>query len=298
MIYFTPTLKEPVEKNNSFIRLNNNNESITYNDSFKINDIADKNTYINQESLNLLNPDCHINTASNDNFNEFTCSSSTNSNPPGTNPSTETSDNQSNDIVMMNENGSNVINKVSSSLNNSGSNKVLFTEEHIPEVESSTNTKLEILKTDSIKECPMLSNTNSTIDLKTDVNTISENKMLLSDTEHFHKRNELDYCKPSIAYVNNDTNKEFNQSKEEKSDLCLILNDINNDNSLTEGSIQSNSLPNDANVSKNIVTIDNYSKPIKLNMVTTEPYPKYTPRVEKAIKKYENKQPKKECIVM
>lgn len=43
---------------------------------------------------------------------------------------------------------------------------------------------------------------------------------------------------------------------------------------------------------------DNTSSVNKISIVTTEPYPKYTPTVEKAIKKYENSQPKKECIVM
>jgi len=74
---------------------------------------------------------------------------------------------------------------------------------------------------------------------------------------------------------------------------------MNDDCKKDDNNIQLNSFINDSNLSESgVVKVKNYCKPIRLNVVTTEPYPKYTPTVEKAIKKYEDKQPKKECIVM
>jgi len=79
----------------------------------------------------------------------------------------------------------------------------------------------------------------------------------------------------------------------------LSLSIKTNDGYKIEGDIQSNNFINDSHLSETgVVRVKNHSKPIRLNVVTTEPYPKYTPTVEKAIKKYEDKQPKKECIVM
>lgn len=85
---------------------------------------------------------------------------------------------------------------------------------------------------------------------------------------------------------------------------CVINNNISSSLKIHDDLIKDNdnvllnNFTDDSNLSKKIIENKNYSKPNKLNMVTTEPYPKYTPTVEKAIKKYENKQPKKECIVM
>lgn len=95
----------------------------------------------------------------------------------------------------------------------------------------------------------------------------------------------------SLDHRQNSTKKLLNQSTKKNYDCSSIINKNLED----YGDQQPNNTTNDFKFSCN----KSDSKPVKLNnIVTTEPYPKYTPTVEKAIKKYENKQPKKDCIVM
>lgn len=100
----------------------------------------------------------------------------------------------------------------------------------------------------------------------------------------------------SLDNVKNSSKNKFNQSEDKFNNLKSIMNnDLIEDN----GNItQSNRRTNDFNSTDKLNSSKSDSKPIKLNMVSTEPYPKYTPTVEKAIKKYKNKEPKKECIIM
>jgi len=118
---------------------------------------------------------------------------------------------------------------------------------------------------------------------------LEKNDMFLNDNDYL---NEIETSEISIGCIKNDTK---NQSKINNISSSLKVHD---DLIEVNDNIQLNSFTNDTNLSKKIIENKNYNKPNKLNMVTTEPYPKYTPTVEKAIKKYENKQPKKECIVM
>lgn len=135
-----------------------------------------------------------------------------------------------------------------------------------------------------------VSTTVSTDELMTDINSLMEKDIMVSiDNDH---SNELETSKFSMDSIKNDTSQ---QSKNYNTSSSLINHDDlieDNDN------ILSNSFTNKPNLSEKKIDCKNYSKPTKLNVVTTEPYPKYTPTVEKAIKKYENKQPKRECIVM
>jgi len=101
----------------------------------------------------------------------------------------------------------------------------------------------------------------------------------------------------SLGHRQNSTKKLLNQSRKKVDDCSSIIN-----KNIVEdyGDQQSNNTTtNDFKLLEKFDSYKSDSKPVKLNnIVTTEPYPKYTPTVEKAIKKYENKQPKKDCIVM
>jgi len=129
-------------------------------------------------------------------------------------------------------------------------------------------------------------------------NTIKIEEPLNSQNSNFINNPEYtSSCSLNNNLTNSNTNvikksKKYNNSSSLKTNDDSINSIENNDN------ILSNSFTNDSNLSEKIIESKSNSKPTKLNMVTTEPYPKYTPTVEKAIKKYENKQPKKECIVM
>jgi len=145
-------------------------------------------------------------------------------------------------------------------------------------------------KSENTNKFPLISNSISTDKLVIDMNSSLENDTMHSiDNDH---SNELETSESSINCVKY---KRRQQSKNNNTSPSLKThNDSIGDNAES----LSNSYTSNSNLSEKIIDVKNYSKPTKLNMVTTEPYPKYTPTVEKAIKKYENKQPKKECIVM
>lgn len=270
VIFVIPKL---IKNDISLINTNNYND-----DSSKLNITNDnKSTFNIEESLNVQNTNSQIDTVSNNTINpdKSTNSLSHYSNLTST-PSIEKCNIAFNDIVMMNENESNILNNtLSTSLNNYNCyNKSNLIKDCPQEIENGTNSKLKFLKTESINEPCMFANTNSR-------NNLNEKKIHLSDSKHYNVINKLENCESSSDCV--------------KSNLSSIMNDnLVEDN----GNIQTNSFTNDSNLSEKVVVNTNYNKPMKLNTVTTEPYPKYTPTVEKAIKKYENKQPKKECIVM
>lgn len=150
-----------------------------------------------------------------------------------------------------------------------------------PKKENGANPKSKFFNTENTIKIPTFSKTNSSNELTTNMNNFIEKEdMCLNDNDHL---NEVHTSESSKDYVKNTTNPILKTNDE-------LIED--NDNILSNHSIH------DSNLSETIIESKNYIKPTKLNMVTTEPYPKYTPTVEKAIKKYENKQPKKECIVM
>lgn len=227
-------------------------------DSSKLN-----KTYNNEEFLNLLNTNSHIITSTNN------CS-------------------LNNNCTITNIK---VINDSPTSLNSNDNHNKSLVNKYAQDMESNTNPKLKFLKGENTKKLPMSSNTNLSNEL-IDVNDLSKNNFSDDSNKLSNVINEIENNDISIDCVKR---KKLNQPKEKYSNFTLkINNDLFEDNC----NIESNSFMNDSNLSEKIIGSKNYSKPIKLNMVTTEPYPKYTPTVEKAIKKYENKQPKKECIVM
>lgn len=156
-------------------------------------------------------------------------------------------------------------------------------------IKNGANPKSKFFKTENKTQLPMISNSISTDELMTEINSPAEkNDMLSIDND---RSNELETPESYMDCVKNNTRQ---QSKNNSSSSAKNHNDVIGDND----NILSINFTNDSNLSKKITDGKNYNKSTKLNMVTTEPYPKYTPTVEKAIKKYENKQPKKECIVM
>lgn len=257
-----------IKNNSSLISINNHNY-----DSSKLNITNDNKSVFNvEESLNLLNTNSHINILSNDiiNLDKSTNSLSNSINLISTTPSMETCNISLNDI-MTHENESNINNTSSTSLNDYNcQNKLYLTNECTKEIENVRNSKLNVLKTNSVKEFPVFSNVNS---------RNNEEEIHLSDNNHYIVLNKLENCESSFDCV--------------KSNHSSIMND----NLVEDDNIQSNNTYG-SNLSEKVIVNKNYSKPTKFSIVTTEPYPKYTPTVEKAIKKYENKQPKKECIVM
>jgi len=162
----------------------------------------------------------------------------------------------------------------------------------LQKMKNGENSKSKFFKTENTKKFPMISNAVSTDELMTDMNSSMEKDVMLSIDND--PSNELETSESSMNIIKNNTSciqqsKNNNISSSLKTHEHLIKDSDN---------ILSNSSTNDSNLFEKLIYRGNYSKPTKLNMVTTEPYPKYTPTVEKAIKKYENKQPKKECIVM
>lgn len=263
VIFVIPKL---IKNNTSLISINNHNDDSSK--SNKTNDNDDNNGTFNiEESLNVLNTNSQINTISNDIINPDKSTNSHYSNLTST-PSIEKCNIALNGIVMMNENESNILNNtLSTSLNNYNChNKSNLIKEC-----SQENSKFKFLKTESINEPCIFVNTNSR-------NNLNEKKIHVSDSKHYNVINKLENCESPSDCVKN----------------SIINNNLVEDND----NIQTNSFTNDSNLSEKVIVNTNYTKPMKLNTVTTEPYPKYTPTVEKAIKKYENKQPKKECIVM
>lgn len=242
VIFFTP---ESVEINESLLCKSKHNEFISNKDCSKVNDKnSNTNTFNFEESHNSLNINNHIKSIPKDinNFDEYT----DNCNPDNT---------PLNDIVVKNKNKTNLCNECSH------------------EMEDSTNSSLEFLKTD-------INNIKSINEITVNNNLI-ENDMIFNNNRYSNIIDEIENNECSLDCVQN------NSLTHEKHSNMNSNNDI-----------ESNNFTNLSNLPEKMIVNHNYCKPIKLNVVTTEPYPKYTPTVEKAIKKYENKQPKKECIVM
>jgi len=279
-MFFRP----PKSIENPLICLNNDNESIRNDQSsksIKIN--INKNLFNIHESPNSLN----INFINNPEY--IGC---LNNNFASTNTNFEKSPIKNCDVSLNNiaTNDYNIMkNANSSSLNNCNfqnqSENIC-----VQKIKNGANPKSKFFKIENTKKFPIISNAVSTDELMTDINSSTEKDVMLSiDNDH---SNELETSESSMDCIKNNTrqqSKNYNTSSSLKTRDDLIENDAN---------ILSNSFINDPKLSEKVIDSKNYSKPTKLNMATTEPYPKYTPTVEKAIKKYENKQPKKECIVM
>lgn len=278
MKYFTP----PKSIENSLTYLNNHSDSIR-NDQSSQSIIT--NTLNIKESPNSLSTNFICNP-------EYTDSCSLKNNFASSNTNVQKYPIQNCDVPLNNiiSSDNNMIkNANSSSLNNCNfqnqSKNVC-----VQKIKNDINPKSKFFKTENTNKFPLISNSISTDGLMIDMNSSMEKDVMHSiDNNH---SNELETSESSIDCLKY---KKKQQSKNNDTSSSLKINDDligDNDN------ILSNSFTNNSNLSEKNVDVKNYSKPTKLNMVTTEPYPKYTPTVEKAIRKYENKQPKKECIVM
>lgn len=246
--------------------IDNNTTSVCINKCENDNAIPNEaNISSSSMSQSLLNTNRHTNAILNDIYNSDKSTNSCLSLDNRTNkiPSLEKHDVSLNGIIMTNENKNN-INNMSDSLY------------YECEMDKDTNSNLKDNK----------NSTKKLMNRKQEIFSSNNNKhceVVTSELENYE--HSLDYPKCSKKQ------KQLNQSIKINDD-CKIEDSGDNN-------IQLNSVINDPNVSETaVVRVKNYSKPIKLNVVTTEPYPKYTPTVEKAIRKYEDKQPKKECIVM
>lgn len=291
MIYFTPP--KSIDNNESLVLIHKPNESIRNDDCSKSNNIHNNTNTINiEDSLNVLNINSCINGTSNcinkcDKFTNSLDSSLIDTNILVKNviltSSMEKYNFPSNDTDI---NESNTLNNESAvSLNNCDlQNIFLLKNKCTQDIENATNPKLiKLLETES-KNVPNESIKNVEGLIKKEMNNDNYSTILIHDK---NDESLLDFVESS--------NKQSTGFNEKNSNLSLIIN-----NNLTKdnGEIQSNSLANNTSLPEKMKASNNLSKPIKLSTVTTEPYPKYTPRVEKAIKKYENKQPKKECYIM
>jgi len=276
--YFTP----PKSIENSLNYLNEHSESIR-NDKSSQSIIT--NTLNIKESPNSLNTNFICNP-------EYTDSCSLQNNIASSNTKVQKYPIKNCDVPLNNiiTSDNNIIkNANSSSLNNRNfqnqSKNVC-----VQKIKNDVNPKSKFFKTENTNKFPLISNPISTDELMIDMNSSMEKDVVHSiDNNH---SNELETSESSIDC---EKYKKRQQPKYNNTSSSLKTNDDligDNDN------ILSNSFTNNSNLSEKKVDVKNYSKPTKLNMVTTEPYPKYTPTVEKAIRKYENKQPKKECIVM
>jgi len=280
VIYFTP----PKSIENSLICLNEHSESNRNNQSSQsIITNINKNALNIKESPNSLNTNVIYNP-------DYTDSCSLNNNMASSNTYVQKYPIKNGDVPLNNiiTSDNNIIkNENSSSLNNcKNQSKNVCVQKNKNDV----NPKLKFFKTENINKFPFISNSISTDELMIDINSLTEKNVMNSVNND--NSNEIETPESSndcVKYNIRQQSKNNNTSSSLKTQDDLIED---NDN------ILSNSLTNDSNISEKMVDVKNYSKPTKLNMVTTEPYPKYTPTVEKAIKKYENKQPKKECIVM
>lgn len=175
------------------------------------------------------------------------------------------------------ENESNINNASLSVKSNYLHNELIF-----PNSECVENLKNDVCP---VSNCTKTDSTNVIKESLTCVNNSRKNDMCFGDNEHSHVLNDIE---------NNETSSDCLPSKIEEQSNQPKSKDFIEDNR----TIQSNSYTHGSNLSEKAVANKSSSNPNKLNIVTTEPYPKYTPTVEKAIKKYENKQPKKECIIM
>lgn len=292
MIYFTPP--KSIDNNESLVLICKPNDTIRNDDCSTSNNINNStNTFNIEGSINVLNANSCINGTANC-INKFAKSTnSLDSSLIDINISVENVILKSSmekcdfspDHTDINE--SNILNNVSATslINCNLQNTVVLNNECTSEIENITKPRLiNFLETENIKIIPCESMKNVE-----DLSHKEMNNVNYSNIPIDNKNDEF----PSDFVIN--SNDQSNEFKEKNSNLSLKIN-----NSLTKvnGEIQSNSLANNTSLPEKMKSSNDLSKPIKLNTVTTEPYPKYTPRVEKAIKKYENKQPKKECYVM
>lgn len=254
MIFVTPELIENNVTSSVYVNKCEDGSSI-------LNKINNVNSSISQ---NLPKANSQTNTISNDICNPDKSTNSClspNNNHTSKVPSLENHDVLLNDIIITNENKSNVNNTCNVS--------------YAQETEKDINPNL-------------MDNRNSSNEL------MNGKEEIFSDVNNKHSEvvtSKLDNHERSL-----------NSPKCNKKQQQLSLSVKTNDGYKIEddgNNIRSNSFINDSDLSETgVIRVKNHSKPIRLNVVTTEPYPKYTPTVEKAIKKYEDKQPKKECIVM
>lgn len=292
MIYFTPP--KSIDNNESLVLIPKSNESIRNEDCSKSNNINNNTNTCNiEDSINILNTNSCINGTSNCINKSAKSINSLNSSPIDINTSVENvilkSSMEKYDFLSNHTdiNGINILSDVpaTSSINCNLQNTFILNNECTQEIENTTNlSSIKLLETENSKNVPCESIKNVEDINHKEMSNVNYSNILIDD-----KNDE------SSSYFVINSNYQLNELKEKNSNLSLNIDD-----SLTKvnGEIQSNSLAYDTSLPEKIKTSNNLTKPIKLNTVTTEPYPKYTPRVEKAIKKYENKQPKKECYIM
>lgn len=276
---------ESIKNNVSKTSINKNNVSVKHN-SPNLNKVS-KTLSNSEDNLNLLNTCNNESTSSYNFYNNLT---STNIKAVNDNSTSliKISETPLNYISTVNGNENDIKNEISSTSisDYDNYNRPISINECVQEIEHNTNSKLKCLEAENSKKFPMSSNTNLCNEL-IGVNNLNKKEIILSSNEHSNKIS-LDYVKANRINKLNHSKVNDNNSR------LKINNDFLEDNC----SIESKYFMNDSNLLDKVNASKNVNKPIRLNMVTTEPYPKYTPTVEKAIKKYENKQPKKECIVM
>lgn len=275
VIFLTP---ESVENNDKLLISEKNfNESLR-NDGSRLNTTNSTRSSNIEESLNVLDSNSMTNGVSIDVNNSCASinSGSLCNNIQKTKFSVEKCDTLFSGLAMNGNKSNNSNSTSSSSLNNHNLyDKSITTEDS----ENDSNLKPQLLKTDLTEKSPTFSNISLTGNLASGLKT---KYMCSSDNEH----------SSTITEPENDESS-MDQTEKKNTGLCLNAVSIQDNCNL-----QLNNDTNDSNLKDNFSSSKSESKQIKLNVVTTEPYPKYTPTVEKAIKKYENKQPKKECIVM
>lgn len=278
-----------VESNTFLTSANKQNNYVINDDGSNSNNNGMNTSKYIENSLNSI--DNHSNTIEKNVKNAGVSSNSCPNNMfSSTSSPTENYDVSLNDIIMMNKNEN--LGSSTSLSNNDLHGKLIFDNKYESEMGNSINSKFKCLETEN--KFPEISTKNSTDNFETSVNSSIKEKMLIGDSEHLRIINEVEKHNSLLDYVDNSPNKLLNHINENSSNFSFETND----NSVEDcDSFESNILTNSSKSEKTNAS-KNSKKPIKLSMVTTEPYPKYTPTVEKAIKKYENKQPKKECIVM
>lgn len=212
---------------------------------------------------------------------------------------------ENNDCFMsLNKHNENLRNDDGSQLNIFSNNKTLGTGNSFNVNNSDTSTSsprfnISIPSTSLEEKCDILLNdlkNENDSNISTTVSSTFLNNHNLCDKLLSSKECVQELKNGLLDHIKNSSKNKFNQSGDKINNLKSIMNnDLIEDN----GNItQLNRRINDFNSSDKLNSSKSDSKPIKLNMVSTEPYPKYTPTVEKAIKKYKNKEPKKDCIIM
>lgn len=268
------------------IFVEHNKSLICINDASSIPNETNNNTFNTiDEPLSVPVPDNYINQTTNTiiNSDKLTDNCSINSNFIGTNINVVNtvlpySKEKHNFLLNYNVANENDINNASLSVNsNNLYNGILF-----PNIEC-----VQKLENDEIPDskCSKTDNINIINESVTRVSNSIKKDICFNDNKHSHIINDIENNKSSSDCLPNKTENKLNEPK---------LKDFIEDNR----AIQLNNNSNGSDLSEKTVVCKSISNPNKLNIVTTEPFPKYTPTVEKAIKKYENKQPKKECIVM